>query len=130
MSLDFTSLRDKLIKEQDEAHTLFNKSKVKKKQVDVGQKVHELGEQINTISHVALELVKHGIENPVINFRGRCYGCGKIIDLENEECKIYQSNRNQSISLFHPRCDVPTAGGPILKGTIGKSTRVQTSEDQ
>ena len=116
--MGFVSLRDKLINEQNKAHTLFINAKSKKKQREQGQKVHELGEQINTISHVVLELAKHGIENPIINFRGRCYGCRKVIDLETEECKIYQSSRNQSISLFHPRCDIPVAGGPSLIAII------------
>ena len=64
-------------------------------------KIHNLGEQINTISHVKLELDKHGINNIIINKKGVCYYCGEIIDLETQRCVIYRSMRNQTISLFH-----------------------------
>ena len=108
---NYVVLRDRLISQQDKAHKNFNKAKSKKAIAKYGMEVHNFGEQINTISHVVLELNKYQINDPVINQEGRCYGCGKVIDLDNEKCVIYQSRRNQSISLFHPRCDTPVAGG-------------------
>ena len=125
---NYVVLRDRLIAQQDEAHKNFHKAKSKKTISKCGMVVHNLGEQINTISHVVLELAKRGIENPVINQQGRCYGCGKVIDLENEQCNIYKSSRNQSISLFHPRCEIPVAGGPSLITTIGRIPNSRTSD--
>ena len=92
---------DRIAKEQDKLLSKHRKTESKRLRQKLNKRIDEISEQINTIYHVAKELEKHGINEPIINQDGKCYACGESIDIENSKCAIYKSHRNGTISLFH-----------------------------
>ena len=120
--MNYIKLIDSLAKRQEKLlheHIIIKSSRKRDK---LGQEIDDLGEQINTIHNVVEELKKHGITDQVINKEGKCYYCGKAIDIENDLCVIYQSMRNKSISLFHNLCwsNTRTIGMAKSIATIGR----------